>query len=124
MAYRNFGDDCVPELLPALGSRAEAPPRLSREEQHVVLISRCDRRGSLRKPGRMDRAIAWLFGIRQQNPLANPRWEALRRFSVLVRLDGRAADEERLRLFAAGFHPSVEDEVRSLILSARPASWA
>jgi hypothetical protein len=48
--------------------------------------------------------MRWLFGIKQSSALANPRLEALRRGTVLLRLEHRLPGQEEANLRSHGFN--------------------
>ena len=80
--------------------------RLSVTEQQVVLLSLKDSLASACRPRRMSRAISYVFGIRDNNALADPRLEALRVFCVRYRYDGATAGSVR--------HVDVDLDIRTL----------
>lgn len=109
--------------LPGLLSAAVMAPRanpagdhLSDLDRTVIALSRRDPRSSLVAPGRFRKIITYLFSLRPPNALADPRLEALRRFSVMLRKQRpRLPEEERLRLAAAGYSSAAIDEARDII---------
>ena len=85
-------------------------------EREVVQLASRDSRWSLRTPGRIDKALEWVFGWKPTNRLADPRLEALRRYAVMFRLHGdRLPTEETSRLLAAGFMRGAVEELRRMI---------
>jgi len=110
----------LPEAAPSPSAMPEAA-RFSALEWSVVALSQRDTLGSLETPGRMAVALGSLFGNRRRNPrLADPRLEALRRFSVLARhLRDRLPDREVVRFISAGFSQA---QARLLRLTMAPAA--
>lgn len=65
------------------------------------------------------RAISCLFGSTRVNSLANPRLEALRRFSTLSRLfKGHPPDHEQAAMLQAGFSLASIEKVKCLASEA------
>jgi len=101
---------------PAASPDFVPPKRLSRLEKQVVMLSLCDPRSSLRTPSKWEARWKRLFGVEIPNPLADARLEALRRFSILMRIDGYSMPaEEYRRLTEAGFDEVIVDEVYALV---------
>lgn len=105
MAYVNFA-----ETAPALLFRAEPVARtapsvgFSALEWSVVALARRDSLSSLRAPGPIGKAMAVVFGSTSENPIADPRLEALRRMAVYGWHRGFAVSaNETDRFFEAGF---------------------
>ncbi len=91
-----FQTDAPPSALPS------AP--LSAVERHTMMLARGDGRRSVDNPGRLVRAMRSMAGVAAPNRLADPRLEALRRYSVLYRLDGAGLElEEDDKLEESGF---------------------
>lgn len=112
MAYRNFSDTAFPEALPA----AMSATTLSPLERTTVLLSLHDGRCSLGESKRFDRIVGALFGVSRPSRLADERLEALRRYAVLLRLDGDAIDPvEAARVRDLGFSAGQLVAVRVLI---------
>ena len=80
--------------------------RLSVTEQQVVLLSLKDSLASACRPRRMSRAISYVFGILNNNALADSRLEALRVFCVRYRHGGATAGSVR--------HVDVDLDIRTL----------
>ncbi|NNM76137.1 hypothetical protein HJG53_04340 [Sphingomonas sp. ID1715] len=81
----------------------------------MVALARRDSLGSLRTPGRIARAMAAVFGTRSENPVADPRLEALRRTAVHAWHHSFAIPETEIeRFYAAGFSP---DQLQLLLTS-------
>ncbi len=105
MAYVNFADT-APALVfrPRTATKPAPAAAFSALEWSVVALARRDSLGSLRAPGRIARAMAVVFGGTSENPIADPRLEALRRMAVQAWHRGFAvAESEMARFFAAGF---------------------
>lgn len=105
MAYLNFAET-APALLFHRRPPAKRAPSASFSalEWSVVALARRDSLGSLRSPGRLAKAMAVVFGGTSENPIADPRLEALRRMAVQAWHRGFAvAESEMARFFAAGF---------------------
>jgi hypothetical protein len=83
MAYLDFAEP-IPALLHRPAAAAEAAPSasLSALEWSVVALARRDPLSSLRAPGPIGKAMAVMFGSTSENPIADPRLEALRRIAV------------------------------------------
>ena len=80
--------------------------RLSVTEQQVVLLSWKDSLASACRPRRMSRAISYVFGILDNNALADSRLEALRVFCVRYRHGGATAGSVR--------HVDVDLDIQTL----------
>jgi hypothetical protein len=95
--------------IPRVGQRSPssptiAPASLSALEWSVVAIAEHDRLSSLGEPGRISRAMGRLFGTQTNGRLADPRLEALRRFSVMAWQHGDILPGSELKRFEdAGF---------------------
>ncbi len=111
MAYINFSEaggssvgrsiSVAPKGFVKPVARASA---LSPLEWQVVALARGDRIASVKKPGRVARALQWLFGLKHANSLSNMRLEALRRMAVLSWHRGYSVPEGEVRTFiSAGF---------------------
>lgn len=84
-------------------------------EWSVIALAKRDCLSSLRKPGRVSRALSSLFGLRTASSLADPRLEALRRVSVHAWLRGFALPEVEVAQFLdAGF---VKPQLEALLAS-------
>ena len=104
---------CASSTLSLGPARAD----LSKEECATVWLSLRDPQSSLGPAGWRRRFSKFVFGIRPPNQMADPRLEALRRFSVLLRLGGdKIARDEEKDFLAAGFTTSQMTMVRCLIL--------
>ncbi len=105
MAYVNFAQT-APALIFHAPSAAKPAPAISFSalEWSVVALARRDSLASLRTPGRIAKAMAAVFGSSSENPIADPRLEALRRMAVQGWHRGFAVPEsEMARFFKAGF---------------------
>lgn len=125
MAYVSFAGP-PPALvfhMPATAAKAaqEVPTAaLSALEWSVVALARQDSMASLRTPGRVAKAMAAIFGGSSENPIADPRLEALRRVSVHGWHRGFAIPEsETRRFYDAGFSPDHLELVLTSISRAR-----
>jgi len=79
-------------------------PGFSPREWSVIGLAHYDTRASLHKPGRIRRFVERLFDVRRANALADPRLEALRRMTVLLRRGvDKIASGEIERFFASGY---------------------
>lgn len=58
--------------------------RFEDTEWRVIMLAQKEGLASLSEPGPVARVLAWLIGTQADHRLANPRLEALRRFSVLA----------------------------------------
>lgn len=128
MAYLDLALD-LPRTAIATASRAAAGPRhddvsrLARIERQVILLARSDPASSLRRPGRVDAVLTWLFGWKRVSGLADPHLEALRRYAVAFRLRGDAVPaDETQRLLGAGFPAQAIDEIRQLVRTTARAA--
>lgn len=73
-------------------------------EEQVIALARYDSLGSLEPPNRLDRAVAFLFGIRSSSRvLADPRLEALRRAVVVAHHRHHLPDAQAVELRGVGF---------------------
>jgi hypothetical protein len=105
MAYVNFAETAPALVFQARPAVESAPTAsFSALEWSVVALARRDSFGSLRAPGRIAKAMAAVFGGTSENPIADPRLEALRRMAVQAWHRGFAvAESEMARFFEAGF---------------------
>lgn len=104
MAYRDFAEPFVPALdveptrEPASGGPFEP------SELQVIALARMEAERRLLQPGRLGTFMARWFGFHVANTLANPRLEALRRFTLRARqTGGRLPLPEIEQFLAAGF---------------------
>ena len=112
MAYLDSGA----ELREGLVGGRPAEHVLSPLELRTLQLSQADGRASLRGPRRIERLAALFFGSRRVSGLANARLEALRRFAILYRLDGRRFDPaEAGRAEAAGLSAATLALARGII---------
>lgn len=107
MAYRAFDEGRFAPVAeaPALdAASAELAPLFSELELRVIALSRSEAASSLEPPSRFGTFVSAIFGIKRVNKLADPRLEALRRFTILTRtLGDRLADVEVNAFLQAGF---------------------
>ncbi|WP_174296585.1 hypothetical protein [Sphingomonas bacterium] len=88
----------------------EAPARLTALEWSVVAIAWSDRLSSLRRPGRLARALGGVFG--GHNPrLADPALEALRRMAVLTWRRGYTVPPHEVSAFRAAGYSAEQYEL-------------
>jgi hypothetical protein len=105
MAYMDFAEP-APALLyrPAAVAKATPAASLSALEWSVVALARRDSLNSLRTPGPIGKAMAAVFGGASENPIADPRLEALRRIAVYGWHRGFAVPASEIaRFYEAGF---------------------
>jgi len=108
--------DSQAHLLEGLAGTVSVEAALSPLELRTLQLSQADGRASLRAPRRIERLGAMLFGSRRVAGLANARLEALRRFAILYRLDGKRLDmAEYARAEAAGIDGVMLARVRRII---------
>ncbi len=101
MAFISFAEG---ELLHVPAGSTAPAASFSALEWSVIALARRDRLSSLGQPGRIARAVASLFGLWRDSPLADGRLEALRRMAVLAWHKGYAVPVSELHAFkAAGF---------------------
>lgn len=99
---------------------AEDRPNLTELERSVIGLARGDGLSTLRKPGRLSRALELLFGVRISPMLADPRLEALRRVAVLSWRRGYAIPSVEVKAFvAAGYSPAHYELVVDTISAAK-----
>ncbi len=99
---------------------AEDRPTLTELERSVIGLARGDRLSTLRKPGRLSRALELLFGVRISPMLADPQLEALRRVAVLSWRRGYAIPSVEVKAFvAAGYSPAHYELVVDTISAAK-----
>lgn len=107
MAYRAFDDvrfAPVADEPTVDAAPAQHAPPFSDLELRVIVLSKSEAASSLEPPSRLSAFIAAIFGIKRANTLADPRLEALRRFTILTRtLGDRLADVEVNAFLQAGF---------------------
>lgn len=104
MAYVNFAETAPALLFQAPAIRKAAAASFSALEWSVIALARRDSLGSLRTPGRIAKAMAVVFGNRSENPIADPRLEALRRTAVHAWHRSFAIPEGEIqRFYDAGF---------------------
>lgn len=121
MAYRAFDTGSFDsDAIWATGTAEAAPTaRFTPLEARVIAMADHDRLDAGRPQSRIGRALDAILGIRRTAPLADPRLEALRRFTVVTRLsDGHLPDREIENFTAAGFTPL---QARALQLRAAAA---
>jgi hypothetical protein len=121
LAFSELGGGDVLDRAAPLADKAAAAgpaPTLSALEWSVVAIAWSDRLSSLRRPGRIARAIG-LFG--GHNPrLADPRLEALRRMAVLTWHHGYTVPPHEVRAFTdAGYSAEQYELLVDSIAAAR-----
>ncbi|WP_375380411.1 hypothetical protein [uncultured Sphingomonas sp.] len=122
MGYLTFselgGGDVLTRLAPAADTVA-VPARLTGLEWSVVAIAWSDRLSSLRRPGRIARAMGGVFG--GHNPrLSDPRLEALRRMAVLTWHHGYTVPPQEVRAFHdAGYSADQYELLVDSIAAAR-----
>ena len=122
MAYRAF--DVGPFGLEtswdtAMAGEGALTARFTPLEAKVIALSSRDRIETVRERSRVGRLLDALFGIRRSAPLADPKLESLRRFTILARLaDGRLPEREIEQFLAAGYSPL---QARALQLRAAAA---
>lgn len=96
--------------------------KLTDGERIVVLLSAKDPLSSLAGSRRHRRLVtSWLLG-REVNALANPRLEALRRFAVILRIQGHVTAVEMTRFRAAGFDARNAADVEQIVSAWRRQS--
>lgn len=105
MAYRNFSDTDFPENRASARESSEsgAATYFTPEELSVIDLAKHDGVWSLRPQGRLQRLVAFLFGIELARPLANERLESLRRFAVGIWRQGNLTCTAVEEFIAAGF---------------------
>ena len=97
-----------------------AADAFERREWEIIALARQDGLSSLRAPGRLERAAAWLFGGGINRRLADPRLEALRRLAVLAWHNGYALPVSAIKAFkAAGFSMDQLEIVLARISAGR-----
>lgn len=100
MAYLPFSEPGVAApsacMAPRVTSRVT---ELTPLEWSVVALAWGDKPSSLRKPGRVARALATMFGGSGSHRLADPKLEALRRMAVHSWLHGYAVPPHEVRAF-------------------------
>jgi len=122
MAYRAFdvgpfGLDTSWDM--AMAGEPAITARFTPLEARVIALSTRDRIDTVRERSRGRRLLDALFGIRRSAPLADPKLETLRRFTILARLaDGRLPEREIEQFLAAGYSPL---QARALQLRAAAA---
>ena len=104
--------------------------RLSEDERRVVALSHFDRLASIEGLGGR---LARFFGRDHGKSLADDKLEALRRFAVVLRVDGSPDDEDIARFIAAGYSQKDVVLVRLALRQTAPhptsrswpvAAWA
>ncbi|MBB5686815.1 hypothetical protein [Sphingobium boeckii] len=108
MAYRAFDVETFDSATRWETNTAEATvaARFTALEARVIAMADHDRLETGRPPSRIGRALDAVFGIKRTAPLADPKLEALRRFTVIARLaEGRLPEREIETFTAAGFSP-------------------
>lgn len=129
MAYLNFREaELSGSLVSAFVPRDELEPRvqtatgLSALEWLVVALAERDHISSLRKPGRIARALVALFGEFGKRPLANPQLEAVRRLAVHAWHRGYAVPASELTAFRlAGFSADQAETLLESVVGRRAA---
>ena len=109
-AYDSFRSNVLPAARPIV------PKRLTALEEAVVALAAFDHRTSVEPAGLVGRLALGLFGGHPSNRLADERLEALRRFAVLYRLDGRLLpQDEHARLAEVGFSVDTVEQIEQLV---------
>lgn len=121
MAYLVFDRDRNgAETSAALARQSNnSPGELRAEERSTVLLSRNDTLLSLADPSGLLMRVMRCLGVKVANGLADTRLEALRRYAVILRIRGRASDDDLDRLFAAGFDSGQAAQVEQMIAQWR-----
>jgi hypothetical protein len=112
MAYREFSN--IDVFLPDIAAPLVRSARLGALERDVVMLARNDGLSSIRPEIRMERLSRKLFGTRTSNRLADPRLEALRRFSVIEIRTGTAGADEVSKLLDLGFSDLQIEQARQI----------
>lgn len=104
MAYRDFAEPFVPALDIESGEKGGKGAPFDPSELQVIALARMEAERRLLQPGRLGNFLARWFGFHIANTLANPRLEALRRFTLRARqTGGRLPLPEIEQFLAAGF---------------------
>lgn len=104
---------------PIGGAEVQETERLSVLEQTVVALASLDDLRSIEAPARLGRLVFRLLGGRAANQLADPRLEALRRFTVLRKTKTVVSEDEVRRFLDVGFSERSVSEVDALLASAK-----
>ena len=100
MAYLPFTEPGVAAPAACMAPRAATRlAELTPLEWSVVALAWGDKPSSLRKPGRVARALAAVFGGNASHALADPKLEALRRMSIQSWRHGYAVPPHEVRAF-------------------------
>lgn len=99
--------------LQQLGAISATVPVFDALEQMAILIGRNDPRFAISAKSAVGRSLAFLFGINAQNPLADPKLEALRRFAWSLRRRTRRTSAAVDAALAAGVARSKVDHLLS-----------
>ena len=108
MAYRAFdvGSFDLDTSWEHSTAQTAIAARFTPLEARVITMADHDRLETGRPLSRLGRAFDAIFGIKRAAPLADPKLEALRRFTVVARLaEGRLPEREIEAFTAAGFSP-------------------
>jgi hypothetical protein len=88
-------------------------------EWGVIAVAQHDGLASLSEPGKIGRAMAFLFGSRPAFQLADPKLETLRRLAVLVWNHGYAVPVSAVKAFRAAGYSVDQLELLFASISAR-----
>ena len=98
---QQFADKATCSIAP----KARGSQELDRLTMQVAQLSCRDNLRSVSQVGRMRRLIERLFDIQVQNPFADARLEALRRYCVLFRHGDNRAPGAEAELLDHGYSP-------------------
>ena len=105
-----------------VGSATTPPVRLSPLEWSIVAMAERDGLASIREVSRYTRALRTFFGLKQPNPLANERLEALRRVAIFAWHHGWNVPKSELAAFLkAGFSNDHFELIQNSMGQARAA---
>jgi hypothetical protein len=118
MAYLDLSLPAAAAHAPAFTTQPRHDPidiGFAHREWQVIALAERDPLNSLEAPGRIGRALAWMFGGGGDPRLADPKLEALRRLAVLAWHKGYAVPVSAIKAFKeAGF---TVDQLEVLLAS-------
>jgi hypothetical protein len=125
MAYLDFSRDAErlsPNFKPLGGSSSEGS--LTKIERDVVWLARRDPIATLERRTGLKARMRRLLGAMPANPLADPRLEALRRFTVIARSQPNKLQQAQAALHEAGYSARAIEDARKIIgVTPVKVSW-
>ncbi|MBS47098.1 MAG: hypothetical protein CMN60_05080 [Sphingobium sp.] len=113
--FLDFAEAFTEEVSGSFTPKTRGSQELDRLTMQVAQLSRQDSLRSVSQVGRMRRLIERVFDIQVQNPLADARLEALRRYCVLFIHGDSRAQEAEADLLNRGYSPESCRLIRAVL---------